>query len=125
MRSKAHGFVYLDIIVALFIFGLGFAVIFGSVQASYLKQSHTERYLDAVNLASSTLNEVVDDVDEDPAAAAAYLEGEHKHVVGFYNVVIKTEWAEADLLSVTVEVTWLEQGRNKNYHVQSLCHVPG
>lgn len=125
MRRNTRGFIYLDIVIALFIFGLGFVVVVGIVNAAYLKNSHTTNYLKAINLASSAMDTTLSIIEEDASSVAVYLNGQVSNQAGSYDVNIRAEWENVDLglINVTVAVDWMERGNSKKYLLYRLYHL--
>lgn len=125
MRRNTLGFIYLDIVIALFIFGLGFVVMVGIINAAYLKNSHTTNYLKAINLACSAMDTTLSILEKDASSAAVYLNNHVSNNVGSYNVDIRAEWKNTDLglINVTVAVDWMERGNSKKYLLYRIYHL--
>ncbi len=122
LRDK-RGYILLDILIGLFIFGLGFLVVMGLIQTSALSYQQSHNIQEAVNLAGSTLEQVITDINQDSMNQYLYLDGKVCDVVGKYRRKIKAEWETVDLLLLTVEIRWMEKNEEKNYDVKSLYYV--
>lgn len=122
-RKSGKGFILLDVLIGLFIFGLGFAVITGVINTAALAGGEAQNYLQAVNLASSTMDELLNLLEIDNSSQYAYLGKEGKEQVGTFEKLIKMEWESVDLLLVTVEIKWKEKGEVRNYLLESLFYV--
>lgn len=123
MRSLNRGYVLLDILIGLFILGLGFAVIQGLTQSAALSYAQSHNLLQAANLAGSTIHSVTSDLKKDPAVKYAYFNQEGLDQVGKYQRQVSVQWDTPDLLLITVEVGWPELGEFRNYRLESLCYV--
>ncbi len=123
MRSDNRGYVLLDILIGLFILGLGFAVIQGLTNTAALSYAQSHNLLQAANLAGSTIQEVISDLKKEPAGKDADFNQEGLDQVGKYQRLICVQWDSPDLLLITVEVRWPELGEFRNYRLESLCYV--
>lgn len=124
-QTANKGYILLDILIGLFIFGLGFAVILGVINTAALARGETDNYLQAVNLAGSKMDELLSNLEEDNSYRYSFLPGEVKDNVGPFERIIKAEWDSADLLLLTVQIKWIERGEVRDYLLESLFYVQG
>ncbi|HHV63647.1 MAG TPA: hypothetical protein GXX46_01000 [Peptococcaceae bacterium] len=123
LKTSDQGYLLLDILVGLFIFGLGFAVILGVINTAALANGQSSNYLQAVNLGTSAMDEILAKLKEDNSFRYAYLGVVQKEKVGNYWRTIKMEWDSIDLLLITVRVEWMERGEGRDYYLESLFYV--
>jgi hypothetical protein len=117
-----QGFVLLDVILALFLFGLGFASLYGLAESAWKEAEQAIHLTEAANLAQSIIEELAavswtDNINSGRCLLDDSVEGGKD----LYNWRLFIDWAIPDeLLRVQVEVFWLEQGRIKNYTLEGL-----
>lgn len=114
-KSDNYGYILLDILLGLFILGIGLAVIWGLNNSVVLKSGQVDSSLQAVNLASSTLDELLCEFDEDKNYIDKYTSVEVKDRYGFFERIISAEWKTMNLVLLTVEIEWLDRGVSKEY----------
>jgi hypothetical protein len=120
-----RGYILLDILMGLFIFGLGFTVILGLMQTAALGGAQAHNLLEAVNVATSALEETTGSIMANPDAAYAFLDQGVKGQTGLFRKTVTAHWEQNDLLRITVEINWAELGQSRNYRLESLVSVPG
>lgn len=121
--NSNKGYILLDILIGLFIFGLGFTVIIGLTSIAALAKGQTDNYLDAINLASSTMDEILSDLEEDSSFSNLYLSINVKDRIGTFERAVKSEWESSNLLLILVEIKWVEKGQDREYLLESLYYV--
>jgi hypothetical protein len=121
--TSSKGYILLDILVGLFIFGVGFSATLGIINTAVLARGQADNYLQAVNLASSSMDETLNNLGGNSACKYTYLSGEVSNTIGNFERVIKAEWDSIDLLLLTVEVRWMEKGEIREYILESLFYV--
>lgn len=122
-KSDNYGYILLDILLGLFILGIGLAVIWGLNNSTVLKSGQVDSSLQAVNLASSTLDELLCEFDEDKSYIYKYSSVEVKDRFGLFERIIRAEWKTMNLVLLTVEIEWLERGVSKEYCLESYYYA--
>jgi|GEM_PF-3309263 len=117
------GFIFLDILFALLIVSVGFLVVIGLNNSTAQTQLRAENYLQAVNLASSAMDQTLTDLE----AGIINLDFnglplEEKKQIGKYERNLAIRAASEDMLEITVEIVWSERGNRKNYVLYSLYY---
>ncbi|MGI6449526.1 MAG: type IV pilus modification PilV family protein [Desulfitobacteriia bacterium] len=123
LKNSHQGYLLLDILVGIFIFSLGFAVILGIINSAALANAQSNHYLQAVNLASSAMDELLAKLEEDSVFCYTYLAGADVEKIGNFTQTINMVWETADLLLVTVQMEWPERGEVRDYYLESLFYV--
>lgn len=113
----------LDVLIGLFIFSLGFAVMLALINTAYIKNSHTDHTLQAVNLASSTVEEITAVLLDDPSAVYRYLSGTTRDESGLFTRMVCCEWDSPNLLKITVKISWTELEDQKEYKLSYLHYI--
>lgn len=122
-KSDNYGYILLDILLGLFILGIGLAVIWGLNNSTVLKSGQVDSSLQAVNLASSTLDELLCEFDEDKSYIYKYSSVEVKDRFGLFERIIRAEWKTMNLVLLTVEIEWPERGVSKEYCLESYYYA--
>ncbi len=120
---RNSGYILLDILLGLFILGMGLAVILGLNNSTVLKSGQVDSSLQAVNLASSTLDELLCEFDEDKSYIDKYTSVEVKDTYGIFERIIRAEWKTMNLVLLTVKIEWLERGISKEYYLESYYYA--
>ncbi len=120
---KSNGYILLDILLGLFILGMGLAVIWGFNNSAVMKSAQVDYSFRAINLASSTLDELLCIFDEDNAYIDNYTSVKVTDRIGLFDRIIRTEWKTMNLVLLTVEIKWLESGVSKEYNLESYYYV--
>jgi len=123
MEDKKKGFVLLDVLTGLFIFSLGFAVMLALINTAYIKNSHTDHTLQAVNFASSTVEEITAVLLDDPSAVDRYLNGVAQDESGRFSRTVCCEWDSPNLLKISVKISWTELKDQKEYNLTYLHYI--
>lgn len=123
IRKKQMGFTLLEVLVAFVVMASVLAVIMQGFAGGLRNLGSSDKYGMAVLVAESKLNEVGPIYPVEEGA----VEGEED--TGFSWRILFEPWEDAallageplgDLLLVTVEVSWLEAGKNKRFILSSL-----
>jgi len=122
-KRQNCGYILLDILLGLFILGMGLAVIWSVNNAAVMKSGQTDSSLQAINLASSTLDELHCIFSEDITTINHYTSMEVKDSYGIFERAITAEWKTMDLLLLTVTIQWLEKGVSKEYCLESYYYA--
>ncbi|NLI91854.1 MAG: hypothetical protein GX434_06480 [Peptococcaceae bacterium] len=117
------GYILLEILMGLFLFGLGFTVILGLIQTVALANGQAHNLLEAVNLAGSTTEEITYHIKQDRLNTYSYLSGELCDQAGMFRRTIRTKWDSPDVIWISVEIQWTELGEHRNYSLESLLMV--
>ena len=120
---KNNGYILLDILLGLFILGMGLAVIWGLNNSTVLKSGQVDSSFQAINLASSTLDELLCIFDEDKAYIDNYTSVEVTDRIGLFERGIGAEWKTMNLVLLTVKIKWLEREVSKEYCLESYYYA--
>ena len=63
-KANNHGYVFIDILVGLLIFSLGFVAVLSLNNWVAQSKAQADNYLEAVNIASSTMDEILHEYKE-------------------------------------------------------------
>lgn len=121
--KKIRGYILLEILIGLFIVGLGFTVILGVTNTLKASYTQTHQLLQAVNLASSTMEEVLFKLKEDRTQRFYYLQDVIMEEKGIYNITTQTKWHGPELIQVIIKIRWGREGMIKNYDIESIFYV--
>ena len=121
----APGFVMFDVLLALFLFSLGFAVLFDLTESAVSEARQASTLMEGANLAQKTMDGLAVHAWADNIALQACIPG--GTVVGNegnFHWEIRANWDDFPrLLRVSVEVRWLERGKQTKYKLESLYAV--
>lgn len=123
--ERAKGYVLLDVLLGLFLFFLGFGVLFELTIEALSQTSQAVSLLEGANLAQETMDKLSSRAWRENIACGDCLPG---RVIARSNDKfswrIYSEWQEAPyLLKVSVEVNWTERGIPYSYKLESLYAV--
>ncbi|WP_242833072.1 hypothetical protein [Desulfosporosinus acidiphilus] len=111
--------------MAVFLFSLGFAVLYGLYEEA-LAETHQSAYLlGAANLAQKRLDQLAarswkDNINQRVCLPGETVEGDE----GTFHWLIYSNWDHVpQLLRVKVEVRWVDRGSPENYQIESLFQV--
>ena len=112
-------------LLGLFIFSLGFAVIFGLTEGAVSEARQANTLLQGTNLAQKKLEQLaVHQWSENIARQVCIPGGTVEGVEGKFRWLIHFEWEDLpQLLRVSVEVRWVERGNPLWYKLESLYAV--
>lgn len=100
-----------------------FSVIVGVNNTAALGKEQNHNYLEAVNMASSTMDEILNNLEQNASYTSSYFGQSRQDQIGNFNRTIKIEWHSADLLLITVHIQWLDRGNLEDYLLESLFYV--
>ena len=125
-KTKApQGYVLFDVLLALFLFSLGFAVLFGLTEAAVSEARQASTLQEGSNLAQKKMEQLAVHAWVDNIAGQACIPG--GTVEGMedkFHWLIQAEWDDMpQLLRVSVEVRWTERGNPYQYKLESLYDV--
>lgn len=112
-------------LLALFLFSLGFAVLFGLTEGAVFEARQASTLMEGANLAQEKLEQLAaqnwrDNIARNACIPGGTVEGNE----GKFQWVIHSEWGDIpELLRVSVEVRWTERGNPYLYKLESLYAV--
>ncbi|MDR3601869.1 MAG: hypothetical protein P4L49_15515 [Desulfosporosinus sp.] len=109
----------------MFLFSLGFAVLFGLTERAVSEARQATTLLEGANLAQQKLDQLAIHVWRDNFARQACLPGGTvEGNEGKFHWLIVSNWDDIpQLLRVRVEVRWTERGKPAGYTLESLYAV--
>lgn len=114
----------MDILAGLLIFGLGFIAALGLINSAALSQAQAENYLEAINLAASSMDETLQALGEmNKNGIDLEFDEECEEVIGRFKRHIYLYQENNNILGIRVEITWNERGEARNYSLQSLYFI--
>lgn len=114
-----------DVLLALFLFSLGFVVIFGLTEGAVSESRQASSLMEGANLAQKIMDQLAihgwrDNLARQVCIPGGTVEGHE----GKFQWIIRSEWDDIpQLLRVSVEVFWKEQGNSSMYKLESLYAV--
>ncbi|MGE4271577.1 MAG: PulJ/GspJ family protein [Desulfitobacterium sp.] len=122
---RNQGFALLDVVLALFLFALGFAALYGLSESAMKEAEQALRITEAANQAQSILESLANESWRDNIDTGHCLPGgEVRGREGIFHWTIYTDWElPEELLRVRVEIAWLEKGSERKYTLESLYAV--
>lgn len=120
-----QGYILLDVLLALFLFSLGFAVLFGLTEGALYESRQGAALLEGANLAQKKLDQLAVRVwDHNFARQDCIPDGIVEGNEGKFHWLIVSNWDDTpELLRITVEVRWNEGGNPAWYKLESLYDV--
>jgi len=114
-----------DVLLALFLFSIGFAVLFGLTERAVSEARQASTLMEGENLAQEKLEQLAINAWRDNIASQACIPGGTvEGNEGKFHWEIYSEWGDIpELLSVSVEVSWTERGSPYQYKLESLYEV--
>ena len=114
-----------DVLLALFLFSLGFAVLFGLTEGAVSEARQAATLMEGANLAQKKLEQLAVHAWSDNIAQQTCIPGETvEGNEGKFHWLIHSEWDDIpELLRVSVEVRWTERGNPYQYKLESLYAV--
>ncbi|EHQ88072.1 type IV pilus modification PilV family protein [Desulfosporosinus youngiae] len=111
-----NGYILFDVLLALVLFSLGFAVLFGLSMGAVSEARQAASLMEGANLAQKTMDRLAANVCI-PGGTAEGREGK-------FQWLIHSEWQDIpELLKVSVEVRWMDRGNPHRYKLESLYAV--
>jgi len=125
LRGREYGYILLDIIFGLFIFSFGFIILLDLFTVSETESIEAENYICAVNIARSTMDEIIQNIKNDNGKVAEYLEQSgSESSEERYKKICTFEWGEVSgVLDILVEIHWKEKKEIRVYCLESCCYV--
>lgn len=123
--KASQGYVLFDVLLALFLFSLGFAVLFGLTEEAVFESRQAATLMEGANLAQRKLEQLTahtwsDNITRQVCIPGGTVEGNE----GKFHWLIVSNWDDIpQLLRVSVEVRWTERGNPAWYKLESLYAV--
>ena len=124
-KAASQGYVLFDVLLALFLFSLGFGALFGLYEGAARESQHAANLLEAANVAQKRMDQLAihpwrDNLAQQLCIPGGIVEGSE----GRFTWQIRSEWdVNPQLLKVNVEVIWTEKGKASHYSLESLYAV--
>jgi len=121
----SQGYVLFDVLLGLFIFSLGFAVLFSLTEGAISEAQQASTLMEGTNLAQKKMDQLAvrnwrDNIARQACIPGGTVEGNE----GKFHWIIHSEWEDIpQLLRVSVEVRWIERGNPSGYILESLYAV--
>jgi hypothetical protein len=121
----SKGYVLFDVLLALFLFSLGFAVLFGLTEGAVAEARQAANLMEGANLAQKKLDQLAvhtwsDNIARQACIPGGTVEGNE----GIFHWLIVSNWDDSpQLLRISVEVLWTERGNPAGYKLESLYAV--
>jgi len=113
------------VLLAVFLFSLGFAVLFGLTEGAVSQARQASTLMEGANLAQGIMDRLAVQKWSENISSQACIPGEI--VVGNegeFRWLIDSEWGDIpQLLRVSVEVRWTERGNPYQFKLESLYAV--
>ncbi len=122
---QTQGYALLDVLLAMFMFGLGFATLYGLSEAAWHDSQQAVNLNEAANLAQSTLDRLstrswAQNFADGSIVVGETVEGDD----GRYHWRLHSAWdALPDLLQVSIRVEWPERGQRRQFQLDTIYHV--
>ncbi len=123
MKAKLEsGFVLVDVLLALFLFTLGFASVYGLSAGALKEGEEALRITEGANMAQSLMESLAnEDWNVNLATGKCIPDGAVQGKEGLFQWKITAEWVIPErLLQVNVDITWPERRKNQNYSLSSM-----
>lgn len=123
--SKISGYVLLDVLMAIFLFAIGFLVLYGLVEGAIRETQQAANLNQAANIAQGVLEDLnsrpwPENLAEGACVPGGLVEGQE----GNYRWSLQTNWDTLPtLLRLNLEINWQDQGQIRKYSLESLYNV--
>lgn len=120
-----QGYVLFDVLLALFLFSLGFTVLFDLTESAVLQSRQASALMEGANLAQTKLDQLGvhtwrDNIARQVCIPGGIVEGNE----GKFHWLIRSDWDDIpQLLRISVEVRWWDGSKPSSYKVESLYAV--
>lgn len=123
--TQKQGYILLDVLLALFLFSLGFAALFGLTEGALAESRQGATLLEGANLAQKKLDQLAAQRwDNNIARQACIPNGTVEGNEGKFHWLIASTWDDIpQLLRVSVEVRWSEEENLGWYKLETLYDV--
>ena len=119
--KKDSGFVLIDVLLALFLFTIGFAAVYGLSIGAIKEGEEALNVTMAANIAQELMETFASEVKgRENRIPDGIIQGKKD----LFQWQITTEWIIPEkLLQVNVSITWLERGKTQEYRLTSMFPV--
>lgn len=123
--NDSQGYVLFDVLLALFLFSLGFAVLFGLTEGAVSEARQAASLMQGADLAQKKLDQLAvrvwsDNIARQVCIPGGTVEGNE----GEFHWLVVSNWDDIpQLLRVDVEVRWTDRGNPAWYKLESLYAV--
>lgn len=123
--NNSQGYVLFDVLLALFLFSLGFAVLFALREGGVSEARQATTLMEGANLAQEKMDQLAvhawsDNIARQACIPGGTVEGQE----GKFRWLIVSNWSDTpQLLEVSIEVRWTERGKPYQYKLESLYAV--
>lgn len=123
-RSRS-GFALIDVLLALFLFSLGFAALYGLEEAALAETRAAVTLTEAANQAQTRMENLLSHSWIDNLSTGRIIPGGLvKSDEGFFQIQTASAWGELPwLLKVTVRVEWTQGKHRRSYELEGLYYV--
>jgi hypothetical protein len=119
------GYALVDVLMAVFLFSLGFSVVYSLTETAVSENQQAANLTQAVSIAQQTMDRLAarpwsENLAEGKCIPAETVTG----CEGLFDWTLYTEWDEnPELLNIEMKVEWLEKGDTRSYHLGSVYYV--
>jgi len=119
------GYALVDVLMALFLFSLGFSVLYSLTETAVSENQQAANLTQAVSIAQQTMDRLaVRPWSENLAEGKCIPAEPFTGCEGLFDWTLYTEWDEnPELLNIEMKVEWLEKGDIRSYHLGSVYYV--
>ena len=123
--KPSQGYVLLDVLLAVFLLSLGFAVLYGLTEGAVYEARQAADLIEGANLAQEKMERLaVHSWRENITSQACIPGGTMEGHEGKFRWLIHSQWGEIPkILRVSVEVRWIERGSPYQFKLESLYAV--
>lgn len=125
-KTREQGFVLLDVVFALFLFGLGFTALYGLTEGANQETQQVFNRTEAANRAQNLMENLsAHSWSENLAVGRCIPGGSVEGRDGQFQWEIVSDWEiPSELLRVQVIISWRERGKVQNYALHTFFFVP-
>jgi len=125
-KSDPKGYVFIDVLIAIFIFALGFAGLYSLTEEAVRNTQSSMNLAQAVSLAQSKLETAGNAFIHQRLFEGYISPGEGVHgTEDKLSWNLDSEWTEVpNLLKIKVQIRWQENRKNMVYDIESLFYIP-
>jgi len=122
-KTNDRGYAFIDILVGLLIFSLGFATILSLNNWVVQAKVQAENYMEAINIASSTMDEIINEYkNKEFTGDFADILNLNDRYGKYERIIVMTKDAP-NLWLISVKLEWIERGEPREYLLESLLYV--
>jgi len=122
-KTNDRVYAFIDILVGLLIFSLGFATILSLNNWVVQAKVQAENYMEAINIASSTMDEIINEYkNKEFTGDFADILNLNDRYGKYERIIVMTKDAP-NLWLISVKLEWIERGEPREYLLESLLYV--